>query len=78
MEFARIFSVVFLMVAKISFFVLEFKLNWSPHIVDRDKDFGGLLNHAFINSSFYKDETQILCFSQDQNRGYCVLASKKC
>ena len=59
MEFARIYRVVFLMVAKISFFVLVFKLNWSPHhIVDRDKDFGGLLNHAFINSSFYKDETQ--------------------
>ena len=46
------------MVAKISFFVLEFKLNWSPHIVDRYKDFGGLLNHAFINFSFYKDNTQ--------------------
>ena len=47
------------MVAKISFLVLGFKLNWSPHhIVDRDKDFGGLLNHAFINFSFYKDETQ--------------------
>ena len=59
MEFARIYRVVFLMVAKISFFVLGFKLNWSPHhIVDRDKDFGGLLNHAFINFSFYKDETQ--------------------
>ena len=39
--------------------MLGFKLNWSPHhIVDRDKDFGGLLNHAFINFSFYKDETQ--------------------
>ena len=58
MEFARIYRVVFLMVAKISFFVLGFKLNWSPHIVDRDKDFGGLLNHTFINFSFYKDETQ--------------------
>ena len=42
------------MVAKISFFVLEFKLNWSPHIVDRDKDFGELLNQVFI----FKDETQ--------------------
>ena len=53
MEFARIYRVVFLMVAKISFFVLGFKLNWSPHhIVDRDKDFGGLLNHAFIDFSF--------------------------
>ena len=47
------------MVAKISFFVLGFKLNWSPHhIVDRHKEVGGLLNHAFINFSFYKDETQ--------------------
>ena len=59
MEFARIYRVVFLMVAKISFFVLGFKLNWSPHhIVDRDKDFGGLLSSAFNNFSFYKDETQ--------------------
>ena len=59
MEFARIYRVVFLIFAQIFFFVLGFKLNWSPHhIVDRDKDFGGLVNHAFINFSFYKDETQ--------------------
>ena len=38
--------------------MLGFKLNWSPHIVDRDKDFGGLLSHVFNNFSFYKDETQ--------------------
>ena len=58
MEFARIYRVVFLIFAKIFFFVLGFTLNWSPHIVDRDKDFGGLLSHAFNNFSFYKDETQ--------------------
>ena len=58
MEFARIYRVVFLIFAKIFFFMLGFKLNWSPHIVDRDKDFGGLLSHAFNNFSFYKDETQ--------------------
>ena len=58
MEFARIYRVVFLIFAKIFFFVLGFKLNWSPHIVDRDKDFGGLLSHVFNNFSFYKDETQ--------------------
>ena len=52
MEFARIYRVVFLMVAKISFFVLGFKLNWSPHIVDRDKDFGGLLNHVSLKTHF--------------------------
>ena len=48
MEFARIYRVVFLIFAKIFFFVLGFKLNWSPHIVDRDKDFGELLNKVFI------------------------------
>ena len=58
MEFARIYRVVFLIFAKIFVFVLGFKLNWSPHIVDRDKDFGGLLSHVFNNFSFYKDETQ--------------------
>ena len=26
---------------------------WSPSIVDRDNDFGGLLNKGFINYSFY-------------------------
>ena len=55
MEFARIYRVVFLIFAKIFFFLLGFKLNWSPHIIDRDKDFGGLLSHAFNNFSFYKD-----------------------
>ena len=59
MEFARIYRVVFLIFAKIFFFVLGFKLNWSPHhIVDRDKDYGGLLINAFIKFSFYKDQTQ--------------------
>ena len=58
MEFARIYRVVFLIFAKIFFFVLGFKLNWFPHIVDRDKDFGGLLSHVFNNFSFYKDETK--------------------
>ena len=39
----------FLLVSKSPSFVLGFKLNWSPQIADRDKEFGGLLEHLSIN-----------------------------
>ena len=42
MEFARIYRVVFLMVAKISFFVLGFKLNWSAFLLNSVQKYFGI------------------------------------
>ena len=66
---------------QISFLCVGINLTelFSPYMVDRDNDFGGvlvLLHHVFFN--FLLGLDTILCFSQDKNRVYCVLASKKC